>query len=82
MQQIRWSDHSQGEPGSVSPLLLRIVGDLYDAGARAGDPTESTSEPFLPWKADTAEALTRLAAEAEPHSRSRGSGDVCWFAVP
>ncbi|MFF5778874.1 hypothetical protein ACFY7Y_18240 [Streptomyces virginiae] len=63
-------------------LLLRIVGDLYDAGARAGDLTESTSEPFLPWNADKAEALTRIAAEVEPQSRLPDSGDVCWFAVP
>ncbi|MFF2785269.1 hypothetical protein ACFVT6_00595 [Streptomyces sp. NPDC058049] len=63
-------------------LLLRIVGDLYDAGARAGDLTESASEPFLPWRADKAEALTRIAAEAEPQSRLPDSGDVCWFTVP
>ncbi|MFF4265566.1 hypothetical protein [Streptomyces virginiae] len=39
-------------------------------------------EPFLPWNADKAEALTRIAAEVEPHSRLPESGDVCWFAVP
>ncbi|MFF4445952.1 hypothetical protein [Streptomyces sp. NPDC001502] len=63
-------------------LLLRIVGDLYDAGARAGDLTESTREPFLQWRADKAEVLMRIAAEAEPHSRLPDSGDVCWFTVP
>jgi hypothetical protein len=63
-------------------LLLRIVGDLYDAGARAGDLTESTREPFLPWHMEKAEVLARIAAEVQPHSRLPDSGDVCWFTVP
>ncbi|MBT2407535.1 MULTISPECIES: hypothetical protein [unclassified Streptomyces] len=63
-------------------LLLRIVGDLYDAGARAGDLTESPQEPFLPWRAEKAEVLTRIAAEVKTSSRLPDSGDVCWFTVP
>jgi hypothetical protein len=63
-------------------LLLRIVGDLYDAGARAGDLTESTREPFLPWQMEKAEVLARIAAEVQSHSRLPDSGDVCWFTVP
>ncbi|MFD9220172.1 hypothetical protein ACFWDI_09175 [Streptomyces sp. NPDC060064] len=63
-------------------LLLRIVGDLYDAGALAGDLTESTREPFLPWRMEKAEVLARIAAEVQPQSRLPDSGDVCWFTVP
>lgn len=63
-------------------LLLRIVGDLYDAGARAGDLTESTRDPFLAWRMEKAEVLARLAAEVQAHSRLPDSGDVCWFTVP
>ncbi|MCX4825710.1 hypothetical protein OG883_38895 [Streptomyces sp. NBC_01142] len=63
-------------------LLLRIVGDLYDAGARAGDLTESTRDPFLPWRMEMAEVLARLAAEVQSHSRLPDSGDVCWFTGP
>lgn len=63
-------------------LLLRIVGDLYDAGARAGDLTESTREPFLPWRVKKAVVLARTAAEVKRHSRLPDSGDVCWFTVP
>lgn len=63
-------------------LLLRIVGDLYDAGARAGDLTESTREPFLLWRMEKAEVLARIAAEVQSHSWLPDSGDVCWFTVP
>ncbi|ORT55917.1 hypothetical protein [Streptomyces sp. CB03238] len=63
-------------------LLLRIVGDLYDAGARAGELTESAGKPFVPWRMDKAEVLERIAAEVQPHSRLPDSGDVCWFTVP
>ncbi|MFD7262316.1 hypothetical protein [Streptomyces sp. NPDC059874] len=63
-------------------LLLRIVGDLYDAGARPGELTESDLDPFLPWKSDKAEALARIEAEVGAHSRLPDSGDICWFTVP
>ncbi|OKK03618.1 hypothetical protein AMK26_19375 [Streptomyces sp. CB03234] len=63
-------------------LLLAIVGDLYDAGARAGEPTESAGDPFVPWRMDRAEMPARIAAEVQPHSRLPDSGDVCWFTVP
>jgi hypothetical protein len=63
-------------------LLLRIVGDLYDAGARAGELTESTKDPFLPWPWDKAKVLTRITADVEQHSRLPDSGDICWFTVP
>lgn len=63
-------------------LLLRIVGDLHDAGARAGELTESTKDPFLPWPWDNAEVLTRITADVEQHSRLPDSGDICWFTVP
>ncbi|MFJ8076854.1 hypothetical protein ACIQ7Q_23660 [Streptomyces sp. NPDC096176] len=63
-------------------LLLRIVGDLYEAGARAGDLTESTAEPFLSWTMDKTEALTRIASQVEQSSRLPESGDICWFTVP
>ncbi|MFJ8010961.1 hypothetical protein [Streptomyces sp. NPDC096339] len=63
-------------------LLLRIVGDLYDAGARPGDLTESEQGPFLPWKSDKAGALARIAAVIDADSRLPDSGDICWFTVP
>jgi hypothetical protein len=63
-------------------LLLRIVGDLYDAGARAGDLTESTQDPFLsgPW--DKTQILMRITAAVKQCSRLPDSGDICWFTVP
>ncbi|WP_051832899.1 hypothetical protein [Streptomyces katrae] len=63
-------------------LLLRIVAALYDAGARPGDLTESEQDPFLPWNADEAGALARIAAEIDAHSQLPDSGDICWFTVP
>ncbi|UYQ65618.1 hypothetical protein [Streptomyces peucetius] len=63
-------------------LLLRIVGDLYDAGARAGDLTESTKDPFAPWPGDKTQVLARITADVEEHSRLPDSGDICWFTVP
>ncbi|PWK64548.1 hypothetical protein BCL76_115192 [Streptomyces sp. CG 926] len=63
-------------------LLLRIVCDLYDAGVRAGDLTESPTKPFLAWPAGRAEALARIAAEVRASCRLPDSGDICWFAAP
>lgn len=63
-------------------LLLRIIGDLYDADVRAGELTESTEEPFLPWRLEKADALARIAAEVRHLSQLPDSGDICWFTVP
>ncbi|WP_328945698.1 hypothetical protein OG259_33915 [Streptomyces sp. NBC_00250] len=63
-------------------LLLRIIGDLYDAGVRAGELTESAAEPFLPWPLEKADALGRIAAEVRHLSQLPDSGDICWFMVP
>ncbi|MFI9002066.1 hypothetical protein [Streptomyces sp. NPDC053541] len=63
-------------------LLLRLVGALYDAGARPGDLTDSAEEPFRPWPLERAEALERIAAEVRALPGLPDSGDVCWFAVP
>ncbi|MGN9792647.1 hypothetical protein ACTMTU_16330 [Streptomyces sp. OZ13] len=63
-------------------LLLRIVDDLYDAGARAGDLTGSAQGPFLLWRLEKAEVHARIAAGVGSHSRLPDSGDVCWFTVP
>lgn len=63
-------------------LLLRIIGDLYDAGVRAGELTESAEKPFLPWRLEKAGALARIAAEVRRLARLPDSGDVCWFTVP
>ncbi|MGW5422687.1 hypothetical protein [Streptomyces sp. NPDC003943] len=63
-------------------LLLRIVGDLYDADARAGELTESPEEPFVPWRLEKADTLARIATEVRRLSRLPDSGDVCWFTVP
>src|SRR4051794_12386007 len=63
-------------------LLLRIVADLYDAGARPGNLTQSEQDPFLPWNSDKSGVLARIAAEVDAHSRLPDSGDICWFTVP
>ncbi|MBT2441809.1 hypothetical protein J7E93_17165 [Streptomyces sp. ISL-36] len=63
-------------------LLLRIVGDLYDCGVRAGELTASTCEPFLPWRMEKADVLARIAAEVQQQARLPDSGDLCWFTVP
>ncbi|MFD9035563.1 hypothetical protein ACFVZW_31140 [Streptomyces sp. NPDC059567] len=63
-------------------LLLRIIGDLYDHGVRAGELTASTEVPFLPWPLEKADALARIAAEVRRLSELPDSGDVCWFTVP
>ncbi|MCX5345210.1 hypothetical protein [Streptomyces atratus] len=62
-------------------LLLRIVGDLYDASVRAGELTESTEKPFLPWHLEKADALARIATEVRHLSRLPDSGDIYWFTV-
>lgn len=49
---------------------------------RAGEPTESEEEPFLPWRLEKADALARIAAEVRHLPRLPDSGDVCWFTVP
>jgi len=59
--------------------VLRIVGDLYDEGVRAGELTSSDQEPFLPWPAGKQETLDRIEAEMRKLSALPDSGDICWF---
>ncbi|GGT42858.1 hypothetical protein GCM10014713_40770 [Streptomyces purpureus] len=72
-------------PHSASPTpraRRRQHRDLYDAGVRAGELTEPTEEPLLPWHLEKADALARIAAEVRHLSRLPDSGDVCWLTVP
>lgn len=68
--------------GARVELLLRLVGALYDAGARPGDLTESEDEPFRPWPLERAAGLARIAQEVGELPGLPDSGDVCWFTVP
>jgi len=62
-------------------LTLRIVGDLLDLGAKAGDLTADPEKPFVPWDTDRAATLSRIGSEMESLGHSPESGDICWITV-
>ncbi|MFF4501609.1 hypothetical protein [Streptomyces sp. NPDC001401] len=62
-------------------LTLRIVGDLLDLGAKAGDLTADEEKPFIAWETDKAATLSRIKSEMESLGRSPESGDICWITV-
>jgi hypothetical protein len=60
-------------------LVLRIVGDLLDLGAQAGDLSDDPDGPFKPWHTGKNESLTRIETELKSLGRSPESGDICWI---
>jgi hypothetical protein len=62
-------------------LLLRIVGDLLDEGAEAGDLTDDPGTPFTAWGTGRDETLARITAAVEELGRLPESGDICWFTA-
>jgi hypothetical protein len=60
-------------------LVLRIVGDLLDLGAQAGDLSDDPEEPFKPWHTDESESLLRIETELKSLGHSPESGDICWI---
>ncbi|WP_432588346.1 hypothetical protein ABVG11_25540 [Streptomyces sp. HD1123-B1] len=63
-------------------MTLRLIGDLYDRGVRAGDLTSSDAHPFAPWDATKGETLHRIRSEMAKLPGLPDSGDICWFTVP
>lgn len=63
-------------------LALRVIGDLYDRGVRAGDLTSSEAHPFSPWSTEKQGTLDRVESEMRKLPGLPDSGDVCWFTVP
>lgn len=62
-------------------LLLRIVGDLLDAGAEAGDLTDDLGAPFAARGAGRDETLTRIKAAVEDLGRLPEPGEICWCSA-
>ncbi|MFF7649162.1 hypothetical protein ACFZCY_04770 [Streptomyces sp. NPDC007983] len=63
-------------------MTLRIIGDLYDRGVRAGELTASDAHPFSPWPVAKEGALDRIQSEMRKLSTMPDSGDICWFTIP
>ncbi|MBU3866371.1 hypothetical protein KN815_20560 [Streptomyces sp. 4503] len=63
-------------------LAVRLIGDLYDRGVRAGDLTSSDAHPFAPWGTAKGETLDRIRSEMAALPGLPDSGDICWFTVP
>lgn len=66
----------------LTSVTLRVVGDLYDRGVRAGDLTASEVRPLSPWHADKQETLDRIELAMRKLPGMPDSGDICWFTVP
>ncbi|AEM87128.1 hypothetical protein [Streptomyces violaceusniger] len=63
-------------------MTVRLIGDLYDRGVRAGDLTSSDAHPFAPWSTTKGETLDRIRSEMAKLPGLPDSGDICWFTVP
>ncbi len=62
-------------------LLLRIVGDLLDQGAEAGDLTDDPGRPFKAWGTSRDETLSRIKSAVDELGHLPDTGDICWFTV-
>lgn len=62
-------------------LLLRIVGDLLDQGAEAGDLTDDPGRPFKAWGTGKDETISRIRSAIDELGHLPDSGDICWFTV-
>ncbi|MBP0457569.1 hypothetical protein [Streptomyces montanisoli] len=72
----------KGRPfAEQTSLLLRIVGDLLDQGAEAGDLTDDSSRPFKAWGTSRDETLSRIKSAVDELGRLPDTGDICWFTV-
>lgn len=73
-----------GEGASVEQqnrLTLRIVGELLDLGAQAGDLSDDQDQPFKPWSSNKTETLLRIESELESLGHAPDSGDICWITL-
>ncbi|MBB5432395.1 hypothetical protein [Nocardiopsis composta] len=59
--------------------MLRLAGDLFDAGVRPIDLTDGDSSPFIPWNLPKEEALARIRAGLDGLREDIDSIDICWF---
>jgi hypothetical protein len=66
---------------SLRLMLLRLVDELLQRGARAGDLT-GDPEPFRPWDLDRAGTLDRIRREMEALGAPAESGDIAWLTAP
>ena len=62
-------------------LTLRIVGDLLDLGAEAGDLTDDPDHPFKAWGTGKAATVSRVESALGELGHLPESGDIGWFTV-
>ncbi|WP_017594100.1 hypothetical protein [Nocardiopsis potens] len=70
-----------GEPAREERAegMLRLAGDLFDAGVRPIDLIEGDSPPFIPWDLPKEEALARIRTGLDGLRADIDSIDICWF---
>ncbi len=62
-------------------LTLRIVRDLLDLGAQAGDLSGDPDEPFKPWLLAKEASVLQIDSELKKLGKSPESGDICWIML-
>ena len=60
-------------------LALRLIGDLLDLGASAGDLSADPGQTLIPWGLDRLGILARIEEEWHQLGRSPDSGEICWI---
>jgi hypothetical protein len=62
-------------------LTVKLIRDMFETGARAGDITADPDNPFVPWDMDNDAALERIRLEMEALGHSPNSGEIGWIAT-
>jgi hypothetical protein len=60
-------------------MMITIVSDLLDAGAKIGDFADSEGAPFMAWPGGKEESLARLENEIRALGDLLMTGDVGWI---
>lgn len=66
-------------PASERDLAMRIIADLIDRGADAGDITSDPEKPFVPWGLSRVESLQLIKGKWDAIGKSPESGEICWI---
>lgn len=62
-------------------MVLRLVGDLFDAGVKPIDLTPPPGPPFRQWATDREQTLERIGREMAARKDSADFIDICWFTA-